>query len=165
MTFPEPTPSGQAPPRRGPSRGPLVAAGGGLAALIVGIVLAVVGQTSASSASSDLGAAQRHLRQQQSATAHAEGCASDLRASLGPDVAAAQALLTTAGQIAGADQQITTAAHDKLNAGSRNDIGSFNDAVTRGNNAAGAANGLLDTINRQLGDLQVAATHLPASCS
>jgi len=133
-----------------PSRLPLLAAVAGGLVLVIGLVVLVLGQSAASTASDDLTREKGRLREQRAATTDAKSAQSTLDARAAKLVTDAQALLVTSEAITAQDAELVAAVRDQQRAGVQDQIDAYNAAVDRGNAAAAQFNTLVESLNQQL---------------
>ncbi len=117
--------------------------------LVAGIVVFALGRGAASGASDKLAQAHRQLRAQQVATTRSRRCEQTLRGSIPRVVSDAQAVLGSATQLGGQDQQLVSAEHDAQAAGAQGNIDNYNNAVDRANGAVSTGNAIIATANQQ----------------
>ena len=132
------------------SRLPLLATVAGGLLLVIGLVVLVLGQSAASTASDDLAREKGRLREQRASTTDAQSAQSTLDARAAKLVTDAQALLATSEAITAQDAELVASARDQQRAGVQDQIDAYNAAADRGNAAATQFNTLIESLDQQL---------------
>jgi hypothetical protein len=148
------TESAPATSARRASRLPLIVGLLGALVLVVGVFVFVFGRAAASSASDDLGPANRQLSAQQASTKQVRGCRAAQRDALLAVVSDAQTYLGTVSQLYVGEDKLIAAFEAMQTAGAQAQPSAYSSALGQENLIAAANNALVNTARQQFSALQ-----------